>query len=245
MELTCLAVDDEPLALDLMRSYIGKVPYLRLVQTCSSALEAMAVLQSQRVDLLFLDNEMPDLTGVQLMQALAPQKPAVIFTTAYPQYALDGFSLDAVDYLLKPIPFDRFLKAVNKVQERTQLLANRHVPVQTSPSPPPSDSEEFIFVKADYKTIRVNLKDILLIEGLKDYVILHTPNKKIITLLSMGKIMEKLPAQDFARVHRSYIVSLAHIESIERSRIKIKEQEIPIGDSYREEFMRWVDSKNL
>ncbi|AMM52351.1 chemotaxis protein CheY [Rufibacter sp. DG15C] len=245
MELTCLAVDDEPLALDLMRSYISKVPYLRLLQTCSSALEAMSVLRNQQVDVLFLDIEMPDLTGIQLLQAMGPQKPAVIFTTAYPQYALDGFTLDAVDYLLKPIPFERFLKAVNKVHDWAQLLAPQVTLQPGQHGANGKESEDFIFVKADYKTLRINFKDILLIEGLKDYVIIHTPAKKIITLLSMGKIMEKLPEHTFARVHRSYIVSLPHIESIEKSRIKIKDQEIPIGDSYREEFMRWVESKNL
>ncbi|WP_066839154.1 LytR/AlgR family response regulator transcription factor [Rufibacter ruber] len=243
MQLTCLAVDDEPLALDLMRSYISKIPFLQLVQTCSSALEAMAVMQQQPIDLLFLDIEMPELTGVQFVQSLS-HRPAVIFTTAYPQYALEGFSLDAVDYLLKPIPFDRFLRAVNKVHERAQLQQQLVAPAPVMPSAP-AENEDFIFVKADYKTLRVNLKDILFIEGLKDYVILHTINRKIITLLSMNKLMEKLPEHDFARVHRSYIVSLPHIEAIEKSRIKIKEQEIPIGDSYREEFMRWVESKNL
>ncbi|QHL86543.1 response regulator [Nibribacter ruber] len=245
MKITCLAVDDEPLALDLMRSYIAKVPFLSLIKTCSSALEAMTVLQEQPVDLLFLDIEMPDLTGIQFLQLLS-HKPAVIFTTAYPQYALDGFSLDAVDYLLKPIPFDRFLKAVNKVHERAQLVQQKTAPVPMSGSlTAVTENEDFIFVKADYKTVRVNLKDILWIEGLKDYVIIHIPTRKIITLLSMGKIMEKLPDQEFSRVHKSYIVSLPHIESIEKSRIKIKDQDIPIGDSYREEFMRWVDSKNI
>ncbi|KAA3438352.1 LytR/AlgR family response regulator transcription factor [Rufibacter hautae] len=242
MQLTCLAIDDEPLALDIMRSYIGKIPFLQLVQTCSSALEAMAVLQRQPVDLLFLDIEMPEITGVQFVQSLS-HRPAVIFTTAYPQYALDGFTLDAVDYLLKPIPFDRFFKAVNKVYERAQLQAA--TPSPSLPVLPQTDTEDFIFVKADYKTLRVNLKDILFIEGLKDYVIIHTVSRKIITLLSMNKIMEKIPEQDFARVHRSYIVSLAHIESIEKGRLKIKDQEIPIGDSYKEVFMRWVESKNL
>ncbi|MFC6999529.1 LytR/AlgR family response regulator transcription factor [Rufibacter roseus] len=245
MQLTCLAVDDEPLALDLMRSYIGKIPFLKLVKTCASALEAMSVLQTEPVDLLFLDIEMPELTGVQFVQSLS-HRPAIIFTTAYPQYALDGFTLDAVDYLLKPIPFDRFLKAVNKVYERAQLQQQHAAPAPVSSMPVQnSENEDFIFVKADYKTIRVNLKDILFIEGLKDYVILHTVSRKIITLLSMNKIMEKLPHHEFARVHRSYIVSLPHIEAIEKSRIKIKDLEIPVGDSYREEFMKWVESKNL
>ncbi|MBC3540210.1 LytR/AlgR family response regulator transcription factor [Rufibacter sediminis] len=242
MQLSCLAIDDEPLALDIMRSYISKIPFLKLIQTCSSALDAMSILQRQPVDLLFLDIEMPEITGVQFAQSLS-HRPAIIFTTAYPQYALDGFTLDAVDYLLKPIPFDRFFKAVNKVYERAQLQQATQ-PVLAPPTAH-SDNEDFIFVKADYKTIRVNLKDILFIEGLKDYVILHTTTRKIITLLSMSKIMEKLPEQDFARVHRSYIVSLAHIECIEKGRLKIKEQEIPIGDSFKDGFMRWVESKNL
>ncbi|GGK69399.1 LytR/AlgR family response regulator transcription factor [Rufibacter glacialis] len=242
MQLTCLAIDDEPLALDLMRSYISKIPFLKLVQTCSSALEALPLLQQQPIDLLFLDIEMPEITGVQFAQSLS-HRPAIIFTTAYPQYALDGFTLDAVDYLLKPIPFDRFFKAVNKVYERTQRQPV--LPASFLPPTTPPDNEDFIFVKADYKTLRVNLRDILFIEGLKDYVIIHTLTRKIITLLSMNKIMEKLPEQEFTRVHKSYIVALSHIESIEKGRIKIKDQEVPIGDSYRDHFMRGVESKNI
>ncbi len=238
MKIRCIAVDDEPLALDIIESYISKLPFLELVQTCASATEAMQVLQEEQIDLMFLDIEMPELTGIQFLNILKKQ-PLIIFTTAYPDYALEGFNQDAVDYLLKPIPFDRFLKAVTKAQERLQ----RH---EKTPEPQTSAPEQdFMFVKADYKSIRVDFKDILWIEGLKDYIIIQTKDQKIITLLSMNKMMEKLPDSKFLRVHRSYIVSLQKIDSIEKSRIRIGSKEIPIGEVYREQFLKWVEENNI
>lgn len=246
MTIRCIAVDDEPLALDIIESYISKLPFLQLVKTCSSATEAMQVLQEEQVDLMFLDIEMPELTGIQFLNILKHQ-PLIIFTTAYPDYALEGFNQDAVDYLLKPIPFDRFLKAVTKAQERLQLKSK---PTDQAPSGNTQATasqleQDFMFVKADYKTIRVDFKDILWIEGLKDYIIIQTKDQRIITLLSMNKMMEKLPESKFLRVHRSFIVSLAKIDSIEKSRIKIGNKEIPIGEVYKEHFLKWVEENNI
>lgn len=241
MNLRCIAVDDEPLALDILESYIKKLPFLQLVKTCSSATEAMQVLHEEQVDLMFLDIEMPELTGIQFLNILKNQ-PLIIFTTAYPDYALEGFNQDAVDYLLKPIPFDRFLKAVTKAQERLQRNAKL---TEAAPAPPAAQEHDFMFVKADYKTIRVDFKDILWIEGLKDYIIIQTKDQKIITLLSMNKMMEKLPDAKFLRVHRSFIVSLQKIDSIEKSRIRIGSKEIPIGEVYKEQFLKWVEENNI
>ncbi|GAB3813126.1 LytR/AlgR family response regulator transcription factor [Pontibacter rugosus] len=241
MIIRCLAIDDEPLALDIIESYVSKLPFLQLVKTCSSATEAMQVLQEEQVDLIFLDIEMPELTGIQFLNILKHQ-PLVIFTTAYPDYALEGFNQDAVDYLLKPIPFDRFLKAVTKAQERLQRDKGKN---SSAPTPAPTHEQDFMFVKADYKTIRVDFKDILWIEGLKDYIIIQIKEQKIITLLSMNKMMEKLSDAKFLRVHRSFIVSLQKIDSIEKSRIRIGSKEIPIGEVYKEQFLKWVEENNI
>ncbi len=234
--LRCIAVDDEPLALEVLESYIRKVPSLQLAGLCGGALEAIRVLSAGAVDLVFLDVDMPDLTGTQLLRTLK-HPPLVVFTTAYPDYALEGFELDAVDYLLKPIPFDRFLKAVNKVQERL------HPPATPAPPALPAAAAQeanFIFVKTEYKTLRVDLDDILYVEGLKDYVLIHTRQKKIITLLSLNKMVEKLPPSHFLRVHRSFIVAVNKMDSIERNRIRIGDAEIPVGDHYRDGLGRWV-----
>ncbi len=238
MNIRCLAIDDEPLALDIIESYISKLPYLHLVKSCAGATEAMQVLQQQQVDLMFLDIEMPELTGIQFLNILKHQ-PLIIFTTAYPDYALEGFNHDAVDYLLKPIPFDRFVKAVTKAQERLQhVQKGAEVPAAVA-------TQEFMFVKADYKTIRVDFNDILWIEGLKDYIIIQTREQKIITLLSMNRMMEKLPDLRFLRVHRSFIVSLQKIDSIEKSRIRIGTKEVPIGEVYKDHFLKWVEENNI
>ncbi|GAB3196392.1 DNA-binding LytR/AlgR family response regulator [Pontibacter aydingkolensis] len=246
MTIRCIAVDDEPLALDIIESYISKLPFLQLVKTCSSATEAMQVLQEEQVDLMFLDIEMPELTGIQFLNILKHQ-PLIIFTTAYPDYALEGFNQDAVDYLLKPIPFDRFLKAVTKAQERLQRNGKATEGGAASTTAPHAQQleQDFMFVKADYKTIRVDFRDILWIEGLKDYIIIQTRDQKIITLLSMNKMMEKLPETKFLRVHRSFIVSLQKIDSIEKSRIKIGNKEIPIGEVYKDQFLKWVEENNI
>jgi DNA-binding LytR/AlgR family response regulator len=239
--LRCLLVDDEPLALRLLAGYVERIPFLELVGTCRSALEAMAVLQREAVDVLFLDVQMPDLTGVEFVRTLRPHA-AVVFTTAYKQYAVEGFDLDAVDYLIKPIPFDRFLKAATKVQERL-------APPPAAPIPAPAPAapaEEYIFVKADYHTQRVTLRDIRYLEGLKDYVKIHTgAGKPLLTLNSLRAFEERLPATEFVRVHRSFIVALSWIDSIRKNRIYLGEAVIPIGDAYAEAFHQLIEQRNM
>lgn len=239
--MRCIVVDDEPLALELMRNYISKVPFLELIATCGSAAEALVALKNNKTDLLFLDIQMPDITGVQLLKSLK-EKPIVIFTTAYEEYALEGFNLDAIDYLLKPIPFDRFLKAVNKAQEYHSIRQNNSIPPTF-----PEINEGFLFVKADYKIVKISIADIQFVEGLKDYIKIFTSasQKPILTLLSLKSIEEKLPARDFVRVHRSFIVSIPRINSIQRNRIFIGEKEIPVGEQYKEAFFSKIKLPDL
>ena len=236
--IKCIVVDDEPLALDILEDYIDKVPFLNLTKKCVSAIEALESLKSEKVDLIFLDIQMPDLTGIQFVKSLA-QKPDIIFTSAYSDYALEGFNLNAVDYLLKPISFERFLRAVNKYYDSFNNKSG------TAPKPHSieSDEEKFIFIKTEYRIIKVNLSDILYIEGLKDYIRFVTPSNQLLTLQSMKSMEESLPKRQFIRVHKSYIIALQHIEAIERNKIKIKDKWIPIGNTYRESFFKLVESK--
>ncbi|MGE5424016.1 MAG: LytR/AlgR family response regulator transcription factor [Syntrophothermus sp.] len=232
-----LAIDDEMLALELLEDNIRKVPFLELVKGCRSGFEAMDLLSREKIDLIFLDIQMPDITGIQLLKGLSV-KPLVIFTTAYEKYAVEGFELDVIDYLLKPFSFERFLKAVNKAREYIELR-ERQIP---SGSPSESDTtSSYLFVKSDYKLIKVTIKDILFIEGLKDYIKIYPGEKPVITLLSMKSIEEKLPASDFTRVHRSYIVNLRKISFIQKSTIFIGSHEIPIGENYRDAFFAIVN----
>ena len=208
--IRCIAVDDEMLALDLIEDNIKKVPFLELVKTCRSAMEALEVMRNEQVDLLFLDIQMPDISGIQMLKSLH-NKPMVIFTTAYSTYAKEGFDLDVVDYLLKPYSFERFLKAVNKVSEYKDLQDRA---LSSQPSREAVTSPNFLFVKADYKLFKINLSEILYIEGLKDYVKIYVTEKPIVTQMSMKTLEEKLPAHDFIRVHRSFIVAFNKIDFI-------------------------------
>lgn len=234
----CIAVDDEPLALDIIADYVAKVPELSLVASTTNAIEALATVQNGEVDLIFLDVQMPELTGIQFLKIING-KCDVILTTAYPQYALDGYELNVVDYLLKPIAFDRFYRSVQKV------LANK-APRSHQPAPQTKQSEtvDFIFVKTEHKIQRVDLDDILYIEGLKDYISIYTPSERIVTLQNMKKMEDILPANRFVRVHRSYIVALDKIVSIERGRIFIEDKTIPVGDTYRDAFYKYIGDKN-
>lgn len=234
--IRCLVVDDEPLALDVLADYIQKVPFLQLIKTTTSAFEGLAIAQNDHIDLVFLDVQMPELTGIQFMKIMN-KKCDVILTTAYSQYALDGYELDIVDYLLKPIAFERFYKAVQKVNSQKQL--------QQAPEPVSKVVNDFIFVKTEHKIQKIYLNDILYIEGLKDYISIFSTTGRIITLQNMKKIEEALPAPGFVRVHKSYIVALDKIESIERSRIQIQGKIIPIGDTYRESFFKLIENKNI
>ncbi|MEC3881582.1 LytR/AlgR family response regulator transcription factor [Parapedobacter sp. 10938] len=235
----CIAVDDEPLALDIIADYVEKVPELTLVASTTNAIEALAVVQNGEVDLVFLDVQMPELTGIQFLKIING-KCDVILTTAYPQYALDGYELNVVDYLLKPIAFDRFYRSVQKV---LNSRSPQQAP-QPASLPLPSDAVDFIFVKTEHKIQRVDLEDILYIEGLKDYISIYTTAERIVTLQNMKKMENILPTNRFVRVHRSYIVALDKIASIERGRIFIEDKIIPVGDTYRDAFYKYIGDRN-
>ncbi len=237
--IRCLVVDDEPLALDILEDYISKVPFLTLVKTTTSAIEGLSLVQSDAIDLVFLDVQMPELTGIQFLKIING-KCDVILTTAYSQYALDGYELDVVDYLLKPIAFDRFYKAAQKVLQNS---GNTNSPAPEVLSV--QKNHDFIFVKTEHKIQKIYLDDILYIEGLKDYISIFTKSERIITLQNMKKMEESLPSKSFIRVHKSYIIALGKIESIERSRIQIGEKIIPIGDTYREYFFKQIENTNI
>ncbi|MDP5170849.1 MAG: LytTR family DNA-binding domain-containing protein [Bacteroidia bacterium] len=228
--LRCIAVDDEPLALEVIKRFAGKIPELELLSTFGNPLEAIQFLRNEEVDLIFLDINMPDLTGMQLLESLS-KLPMIIFTTAYSQYAVDSYELDATDYLLKPIPFDRFLKAVNKAFREKKAMADL----------PKDGFGDYLFIKSDTRFFKVNYDDILFIEGMRDYVAVHTGKQKILTLMSMTRILEKLPPTKFMRVHKSYIIGIHHIELVHNHRIRIAGREIPISNSYRESFQEFVD----
>ncbi|TND07443.1 MAG: two-component system-response regulator [Bacteroidetes bacterium] len=234
--MNCIIVDDEPLALALLEQYLQKVPFLKLAGKCSSAAEALDVLQKERIDLMFVDIQMPDLTGLQLVKSL-PNKPLVVFTTAYQQHAIEGFEIDALDYLVKPFPFDRFLKAANKAQE--QFLLRRQVASAMA-----SVEEDVLFVKTEYQVVRVNIPEIQFIEGLKDYIKIWNGPKPVLTLQSLRAIEEKLPSH-FMRVHKSFIVNLKKIDSVQRNFIVIGQREIPVGNTFREAFMAYIEKRNI
>ena len=226
--LRCLAIDDEPLALELLEDNIGQVPYLRLEGKCNNALEALKFLQDHTVDLIFLDIQMPGLTGLQFIQSLT-HKPMIILITAYEKFALEGFNLDVIDYLVKPVPLDRFIKACNKAWELHTLRSRK----TESGS---SIEQEFLFVNVEYSLLKVEFADILWIEGLKDYIriYLKSNSKPVITRMSMKAIEEELPSSRFIRVHKSFIVSVSAITSVRKNSIFIGAEEIPVGDNYKE-----------
>src|SRR3984885_332735 len=241
-----LIVVDDPLALHILEDYISKIPFLQLVKSTTNPIEALSLVQDKAVDLVFLDVQMPELTGIQFLR-IANGKAKVILTTAYSQYALEGYELDVIDYLLKPIAFDRFYKAVQKAQSVLQPAQAAPQPAQPEPAQPNQQDllTDFIFVKTEHKIQKVYLNDILFIEGLKDYISIFTAAERIITLQNMKKMEDALPTKYFIRVHKSYIVSINKIDSIERSRIFIGDKIIPVGDTYRDEFFKIVDGKNV
>jgi two-component system LytT family response regulator len=248
MILKCIAVDDEPLALDIIEDYISKVPFLELVKRTENAIEALQLVQAGGIDLVFLDIQMPDLTGIQFLK-IASGKANYILTTAYSQYALESYDLNVSDYLLKPIAFDRFYKAVEKVRNQMQkeevVVPIPEPQIAQKASAPVTHAQDFIFVKTEHKIQKIQLDDILYIEGLKDYISIFTKTERVITLQNMKKMEETLPKGEFIRVHKSYIISLDKVESIERSRISITGKIIPIGDTYRDEFFKLIDGRNV
>ncbi len=244
-----IIVDDEPLAQDVLETYISKFPELNLVRKCSNALEANEVLKHEDVDLMFLDIQMPQLTGIDFLKTLN-KPPLVIFTTAYPNYALEGFELNALDYLLKPISLERFIKAVNKAIEQVELLKKDKVaPVIAKTSTEGETEVDYIFVKADKKLVKVNYNDIIYIEGLKDYVIIRMEAQRVITLQTMKSLEDKLPSSRFKRIHRSYIINVAKINAIVGNMVEVMEKNVPkhlpIGKNYRDELNDMIDKNRL
>jgi DNA-binding LytR/AlgR family response regulator len=233
--MNCLAVDDEPLALDLLEDNIRKIPFLHYLGNCANAFEALKVLQEQKVDLVFLDIQMPGITGIQFLQGLA-QPPMVIFITAYKQYALEGFNLNIVDYLLKPVPFERFLRAVNKAHDWHRLLQLSAQP--PAPAAEAAPASPYLFVQAEYSLLKLRLADIEYVEGLKDYVKIYLAGqtRPVLTRLTMKAMEEKLPAQGFVRVHKSFIVSMDRIELVRNQKIKVGEKFIPLSDGHSGPF---------
>ncbi|MBR1541847.1 MAG: response regulator transcription factor [Bacteroidaceae bacterium] len=239
-KLRCAVVDDEPLALGLMASYVKKTPFLELVGAYGSAVQAMQEMHDHPVDLLFLDIQMPELNGLDYSRML-PRQTRVVFTTAFNQYAIDGYRVNALDYLLKPISYPDFLQAANKAQDWFKLVEQGQKEHTDS-----SDSIRSIFVKSEYKLIQIELKNILYIEGLKDYVKIYEENsaKPIMSLMSMKSLEEMLPASRFIRVHRSYIVQKEKIRIIDHNRIVFGNTYIPIGDNYKQAFQEFLDKRS-
>lgn len=226
MKIKCIVIDDEHLARTLLDDYISKIPYLELVAKCEGAPQAIAVLQNETIDLMFLDVQMPDLTGIDFLKSLKT-KPVVIFTTAYPDYALDGYALDVIDYLLKPISFERFVQAVNKAADQIKLLRGK------------GDEEDkgFIALKSEHRVHKVSYSNILLIEGLKEYVIFHLKEgKRIITLEALKNLEELLP-DNFLRIHRSYIINKNYVQSLYGNMVEIGDKKIAIGKTFKEKVI--------
>ncbi|NJC27301.1 LytR/AlgR family response regulator transcription factor [Neolewinella antarctica] len=240
--INAIIVDDEPLAQDILETYLEKIPQIDLIAKCDNAFEANDVLKAQDVDLMFLDINMPQLTGTDFLRGLK-DPPVTIFTTAYPNYALDGFELNALDYLVKPISTERFLQACNRAIEQVELTQKANAGEVEDGGP------GFFFVKADKKLVRVNLDDIVYIEGLKDYVIIRLPNDRVITLQTMKSLEVRLPESSFQRVHRSYIVNLKRIEAVDGNSIEVKEKgkitSLPVGKSYREVLSSRIEGFKL
>ncbi|MEP7320192.1 MAG: response regulator transcription factor [Panacibacter sp.] len=237
--LRCMAIDDEPLALELLEDNISKVPYLELVASCNNPLEAMKILQEQSVDLIFLDIQMPGLTGLQFIRSI-PQKPMFILITAYEKYALQGFDLEVVDYLVKPVSLERFIKASNKAKELHDLKAKPITETAANPT-----ATDYLFVNVDYSLLKVVIADIVWIEGLKDYIRIHLKNstKPIVTRMGMKTMEDELPASKFLRIHKSYIVSVAHITAIRKNSVFIGELELPVGENYRDSLAQLTGKK--
>ncbi|WP_216352835.1 LytR/AlgR family response regulator transcription factor [Cellulophaga omnivescoria] len=239
IKITCVIVDDEPMALNLVESYVNKTPFLSLKAKCNSAIEAMEFIKEQPVDLLFLDIQMPDLSGIEFSKML-PKNTRVVFTTAFDQYALEGFKVEALDYLLKPFDYAEFLVAANKASTWFSLIKEKK---QSNVS----NQKEFLFVKSEYKQLRIKLADVLYFEGLKDYIKIWLKNnpKPILTLMSLKSLEEELPETNFMRVHRSFIVSLKNIDVIERSQIIINDQRITVSEQYKPRFLEFITNNSL
>jgi two-component system LytT family response regulator len=230
MQLKCIAIDDEPLALELIRQYVDRVPELQLVQTFDDAITGGEFLRANTVDLLFIDINMPDITGIELVRSLK-NKPATIFTTAYKKFAFEGFELEAVDYLLKPISFERFLKAVKRV-----------IDFHAVKYPAKANTSEHFFVRSEYRMVKIELDEIDYIEGLEDYIKIHFANAKpVLTLMTLKSVLEKLPEEQFKRIHRSYIIPVNKVQSILNRKLTLTNgTELPVSDSYVSFINEWM-----
>ena len=231
MKINCLAIDDEPLALKQMVNYIEKTPFLNLVSATLSPIEALEILDNETIHLLFIDIQMPDLNGIELTKSLT-NPPKIIFTTAFENYAIEGFKVNAVDYLLKPISYQDFLSASNRAKE---VLSLKKVGVIV---------DDFIFIRSENKMIKIILSEITHVEGLKDYLKIFYQGNYQLTLMTFKALLEKLPA-NFMRIHRSHIINLDKIDSIEKNKVKIDAYEVPVGDSYKKEFSKFIEDKFL
>ncbi|MFH6995601.1 LytR/AlgR family response regulator transcription factor [Flavobacterium sp. FlaQc-48] len=237
--MKCVIIDDEPLAVELLEDFVRKVDTLELVSTFNNAIDAVSFINQNNVDLIFLDIQMPHFSGIDFLNTIE-KKPLVIFTTAYSDYAVEGFNLGAVDYLVKPIPFHRFLKSV----VRAQQVLNPAGAIQaiTENTTVPELEQDFMFVRAEYENVKMNFSDILFIEGLKDYVKIYTTdNKFTLTLISLIKLENLLSSKGFSRIHRSYIINIKHVKSIQKNKVLISDKRIPISESYKNAFFERIN----
>ncbi|MDH6304743.1 DNA-binding LytR/AlgR family response regulator [Parabacteroides sp. PF5-5] len=235
--LHVLIVDDEYHARKLLSEYVSKLPFLTLTGMASNVFEAMTILQKEKIDILLLDIQMPEITGLEFARRLK-NPPAIIFTTAYSEYAVESYELDVVDYLLKPIAFPRFLQAINKVTERKGIPETSPTPVvNVIQQPPATPEEDCLIIKSGYKVYRINYEELIYIEGQREYVTFHTTKQRITTLFSLKELEERLPSDQFIRIHKSYIISLKHIDMIERNILQIAGKKLPVGGSYKDSLM--------
>ena len=232
--LNCLVVDDEELARTLLENYIQRLPHLNLVAKCKNPLEAIPYLKEQSIDLLFLDIQMPELTGIEFLKTLQ-HKPQVILTTAYSDYALEGYSLSITDYLLKPFSFERFVQGVNKAVDLIQLQQRAEQNNTTVP-----DSKNYLLVKADHKIHKIKLEDILYIQSMREYVAIYTPKGRILTLNSLKRLDQELPSSQFMRIHKSYLIAISKVNTLEGNLVHIGEEKLPIGANYKEQVLQRI-----
>ncbi|MCP3933711.1 MAG: response regulator transcription factor [Bacteroidetes bacterium] len=238
--IRCLVVDDEELARKLLENFINRLPHLELVEMCKNPLEAIHTLERSEIDLMFLDIQMPELTGIEFLKTLQ-QKPVVVFTTAYPEYALEGYQLDVIDYLLKPFSFERFVQAVNKSGELIKLKKNagnrRSSLIEESPK---TIKKDYLLVKSEHRVHKIRYADILYIQSMREYVAFYVPKGRILSLYSLKKLETELPVDQFLRIHKSYIVAIDKVTTLEGNRIHAGAEKLPIGNSYREKVLKRI-----